>query len=349
MVLQSSVRRVRAAVVIASLVPLVALVPSTGSAAPAPTVASVTAQLDTLARRSEVLAEKYNGARIALTTARTAARQAQARAGAAERQSSAAHENFVALLQAQYEDGPSASTGAILTSRSPQQYIDGMDTQAMLSRRAASIVDAYTAARSQAEAARVEQDSALRTATAQEKALKGQRDAVQAETDRLTSLLATLTEQQRQAYLSRHQATLKASSSSSGSSSASTGSTIKVHAGSAAAQKAVDFALAQVGKPYVYGAAGPDSYDCSGLTMASWASAGVSIPHQSTQQYNYGTHVSFDQLQPGDLVFLYSDLSHVEIYIGNGQSVSAPQPGENVRIVNESDYRSDFAGATRLA
>ena len=73
-------------------------------------------------------------------------------------------------------------------------------------------------------------------------------------------------------------------------------------------QAAVQFALDQVGKPYVCGAAGPDAYDCSGLTMASWQQGGVSLPHSAADQYNYGHHVSFDQLQPGDLMFFYQPI-----------------------------------------
>jgi cell wall-associated NlpC family hydrolase len=110
----------------------------------------------------------------------------------------------------------------------------------------------------------------------------------------------------------------------------------------------VNFALAQVGKPYVFGAAGPSSYDCSGLTMASYAAAGIGLPHSALMQYNYGTHVSYSQLQPGDLVFFYQPIGHVAMYIGHGMLVSAPQPGQNVMIVPLAYFRSDYVGATRL-
>ena len=93
---------------------------------------------------------------------------------------------------------------------------------------------------------------------------------------------------------------------------------------------ASQFALAQVGKPYVFGAAGPGAYDCSGLTMAAWRAAGVSLPHSAADQYNYGHHVSRDQLEPGDLIFFYQPIGHVTIYIGNGMMVSAPTEGEPV-------------------
>ena len=96
---------------------------------------------------------------------------------------------------------------------------------------------------------------------------------------------------------------------------------------------AVQTALAQLGKPYVYGAAGPNSFDCSGLTMYSWAAAGVSLSHASSVQSGQGVPVSISALQPGDLVFYYSPVSHVAMYIGNGQVVHAPHPGASVEIV----------------
>jgi cell wall-associated NlpC family hydrolase len=81
----------------------------------------------------------------------------------------------------------------------------------------------------------------------------------------------------------------------------------------------------------VYGAAGPSAYDCSGLTMAAWGSAGVSLPHSSSAQMGYGTPVSVSALQPGDLVFYYSPVSHVAMYIGNGMIVHAANPSQGVR------------------
>jgi cell wall-associated NlpC family hydrolase len=95
----------------------------------------------------------------------------------------------------------------------------------------------------------------------------------------------------------------------------------------------VNYALAQVGDPYVYGGAGPDAFDCSGLTMAAWAAAGVALPHSASMQASAGTPVSISSLMPGDLVFYYSPISHVGIYIGNGQIVHAPYPGLSVQVV----------------
>lgn len=111
------------------------------------------------------------------------------------------------------------------------------------------------------------------------------------------------------------------------------------------AQAAVDAALSQVGKPYQWGAAGPNSYDCSGLTMWAWAQAGVSLPHNSSMQYSSTTHVSQSDLEPGDLLFFGSPIHHVGMYIGSGQMVEAPYTGSSVRVGSAS--RSDFVGAGR--
>jgi cell wall-associated NlpC family hydrolase len=122
----------------------------------------------------------------------------------------------------------------------------------------------------------------------------------------------------------------------------------QVVAPTAASQVAVDTALAQLGDPYVWGGSGPDVFDCSGLTMYAYAAAGVYLPHSSNMQSTLGTAVSYYDLQPGDLVFFYSPVSHVAMYIGNGQIVTAPHTGDVVKIT-ELAYMPEYAGARRIA
>jgi cell wall-associated NlpC family hydrolase len=119
----------------------------------------------------------------------------------------------------------------------------------------------------------------------------------------------------------------------------------KVTATNGNAQTAVDAALSQVGKPYQWGAAGPNSYDCSGLTMWAWGQAGVSLPHNSGMQYAATTRVAQSDWQPGDLLFFGSPIHHVGMYIGGGRMVEAPYTGSQVRVVPAS--RSDYVGAGR--
>jgi cell wall-associated NlpC family hydrolase len=111
---------------------------------------------------------------------------------------------------------------------------------------------------------------------------------------------------------------------------------------SEAVQKAVDTARAQVGKPYRYGGAGPDSYDCSGLTQYAYRAAGIELPHSSRSQSEMGTPVARADLQPGDLVFFYEPVSHVGIYVGDGQMVDAgsEETGVSQRTVDMEGYNS---------
>jgi peptidoglycan DL-endopeptidase CwlO len=116
--------------------------------------------------------------------------------------------------------------------------------------------------------------------------------------------------------------------------------------GSSAGVKALAFAKAAIGKPYRYGAAGPNAFDCSGLVMSVFKKAGVSLPRTSAAQSRVGTAVSRDQLKPGDLIFFYSPVSHVGIYLGGGKIVHASTSGEPVKI---SDIgRRPFHNARRL-
>jgi cell wall-associated NlpC family hydrolase len=121
-----------------------------------------------------------------------------------------------------------------------------------------------------------------------------------------------------------------------------------VVAATPAAQTAVDTALAQLGDPYVWAAAGPNSFDCSGLTQYAYKAAGVSLPHSSKTQSTMGTAVAKADLRPGDLVFFYSPVSHVGMYIGDGKIVHAPSAGDVVKVSNLSSMPS-YNTARRLA
>ena len=116
------------------------------------------------------------------------------------------------------------------------------------------------------------------------------------------------------------------------------------------AEAAIDFAMAQMGKPYEWGADGPSTYDCSGLVMRAWQQGGVSLPHYSVEQYAQSQPVALSDLRRGDLVFFasgsdYQSIYHVGLYIGGGQMIEAPYTGENVRI--SSIWRSSLFGAAR--
>jgi cell wall-associated NlpC family hydrolase len=115
---------------------------------------------------------------------------------------------------------------------------------------------------------------------------------------------------------------------------------------SAQAAAVVQFAAAQLGKPYLWGGNGPSSFDCSGLVQQAWGSVGVALPRVAVDQFNATVPVSYAQLEPGDLVFFESPVGHVGIYIGNGLMVDAPYTGAFVRV--DSIYWKDLAGFGRV-
>lgn len=112
------------------------------------------------------------------------------------------------------------------------------------------------------------------------------------------------------------------------------------------AAAAIQYAEEQLGKPYQYGAAGPDSFDCSGLTMMAWEAGGVSLPHSAAEQWDDTTRVSYSQLEPGDLVFFYQPVDHVGIYVGNDTMIDAPHTGADVEY--DSIWWSGLDGFGRV-
>ena len=204
----------------------------------------------------------------------------------------------------------------------------------------------------QAAAARQRQNAgrALADLTAAQTQLETEKRTVQQKLAAAQDLLNTLTAQQkaRLAAIQKQKddaaaakaaqlaaaAKKTATTATAGTGGTGTGS---VAGASTAAAKAVAFAQAQLGKPYVWGATGPASYDCSGLTQAAWAAAGVTLPRTTWEQVKAGTSVSTANLRPGDLVFFYSDISHVGIYIGGGMMIHAPHTGTVVKVAPISE------------
>jgi cell wall-associated NlpC family hydrolase len=298
-------------------------------------------QLHTLGLQNTQLVEKFNQAQVDVDAKQKTADAARRAAIRSQAVYARARIQLSQTVVARYEGGSFSATGALLSSSDGQSYLDQLNTLSAMSSHTAQMIARANAARTTFTSAEHKAKSLLASAKVKRDALAKQRGAVQRQVDKYSTLLATLNATQRAAF--------QASITPPVSQTDLAKTQIPLPGGvGAQAKKAVQFALDQVGKPYVFGAAGPDSFDCSGLTMGAWATAGVSLPHSAADQYNYGTHVSINQLQPGDLVFLYQPIGHVEIYIGNGMLVSAPQSGENVSVVKLSDFASDFAGATHL-
>lgn len=319
------------------------MLPGGASASPqAPTVGSVQQQLTKLATQNMMLIEKFDQAQVDVQRRQAAAVAAQKRAAAALQEYNRAGTLLTAAATAEYEGGAFSSTGALLSSDSGQNYLSQLQTLQAISAHTSAVITSVAAAKTKADGAVKSANALLAAANAKVRSLIAQRADVQRQVDTYTSLLGTMTFSARATY---QQVTTPAVADASLS---IIRDNIKLVA-NAREKAAANFALDQIGKPYVFATAGPGTYDCSGLTMASWAVAGVALPHSSEEQFGYGSPVSVSALKPGDLLFYYGPPpGHVTIYVGMGEMVSAPEPGEDVKLVAVSDYSGDFVGARHI-
>ena len=342
----------------------VALLSQTANAAPSddgkPSLEEVEKKVDDLYRQAESATEKYNAAKERTTKQRKHVDGLLDDVAKRTQKLNEAREELGSFAAAQYRTGASApDTATFLLADSPQDYFDQTQLMSRLTERQKDAVDDYVTEQSATMKKRQEAAESLAALTDTESDLKAAKATVQTKLSDARELLSQLTaqekarlaaiEKQKQeeaarkaAELAQQQAAEQAaqqdsSGNSSGSGTTSSSSTPTTDSSYATkADKALAFARAQIGKPYVWGATGPDSYDCSGLTQAAWKAAGVSLPRTTYDQVNAGTTVSLADAQPGDLVFFYDDVSHVGIYIGNGMMIHAPKPGAYVR--EESIY-----------
>ncbi|MFI9249178.1 NlpC/P60 family protein [Streptomyces sp. NPDC053069] len=332
-----------------------------------PSLEEVEKKVDDLYRQAESATEKYNAAKE--RTGKQRGRVDALRDDVARRTErlNKAREELGSFAAAQYRTGAAApDTATFLLADSPQDYFDQSQLMNRLTSREKSAVDGYIGEQAATMRKRREAAESLRTLTDSQHDLKTAKATVQKKLASARKLLSQLTAQEKArlaaierekqqeaarkaAELAKRQAAQQqaasspSSSSSSSSSSSGSGSTGSGSTGSTApssdgtkAEKAIAFARAQIGKPYVWGATGPDSYDCSGLTQAAWKAAGVTLPRTTYDQVHAGTTVSLADARPGDLVFFYDDISHVGLYMGNGMMIHAPKPGAYVR--EESIY-----------
>ena len=320
------------------VVPVHALAAPHGSPRTPASVPELQKSLGKLAYENTQLVEKFNQARVDAVTAEKTAAAAQAKAVKISASYVAERQQFVTIVQDQYEGSSLGAAGALLESSSNSDYVDRVSALGMVSTHVSQVIGQIAKARTSATQAAATAKKLYVSAKAERDALAAERTSVNKRIKDYQSKLATLTSAQRSAYLRAQTPSVDKASLVSHLTKAS----------SAAAGKAVAFALAQVDKPYSFGASGPGSYDCSGLTMRAWQAGGVSLPHSAADQYNYGHHVSLDSLEPGDLVFMYHPIGHVTIYIGSGMMVSAPTEGQDVTVVPLSSYLHDIVGATRL-
>ena len=293
----------------------------------------------------EVITEQFNEAREALLAQHAAAEAAIAEHDQAQAALLAAQDGVAGIARTAYTGEAMSSFRALMTSESADQFVDRVTTLQMVAGHQNELLEAAATASVAAAQAQAVAQAAAAEAQAQYDAVAAQQADLERQIAEYQAVYDRLTLEEQQAAVAAHHGDRASRDDRSAPLAAAAGPVV---ANSAAAQIAVDTAMAQQGKPYVWAADGPGSFDCSGLTQYAYAAAGVSLPHSSRMQSGMGQSVSRDQLQPGDLVFFYSPVSHVGIYIGNGQMVHAPTSGDVVKVAS-IDAMGGYSGATRIA
>jgi len=328
-------------------------------------------------------AEAFDAGRIRLGQAQAAVADAEARVGRADTAVRDAVQDRRGLAAAAYRAGGLDTLSAILTG-DPGSALDRAGALDALARRARAaetrervarvdLTQARTTARTtltdakQAFDAVADQKKIIQTSAAQQHTLLDRLIARQAELERQAREREAAARRARQAAAAAEAARIAAAAAAEQASLRQQSGLVQqasdsfagapvtpaptapapTPSGGGGAATAVAEAYRQLGKPYVWGAEGPDSFDCSGLTQWVWAKGGVHLPHYTGDQWNAGRHVSRAELIPGDLVFFHADLDHVGVYIGNDQMIHAPHTGTVVRV--ENVWWSSFQGAVRPA
>lgn len=284
------------------------------------------AQAKQLTIQINSLSEQYDGLRVQLASARTEAtkaEQAAAKDAAALQVSQAAVSRLAA---ASYENAGYDPTLEILTASNAAQFLNQSSIMQQLDQENGTRVSQLKAAQAADKRARETAQQQIANVTALESAMNAKTKAIQSEIDKVNSAAMT----QAMAIFNQ------------------TGQypNIAIPGGNSVGAVALRTALTRRGYPYVWGAGGPTAFDCSGLVMWAYEQEGIQLDHYTGDQWDEGEHISRSQLQPGDLVFFFADISHVGLYLGNGLMVDAPSFGQDV-MVQPIDW-SIFVGAVRI-
>ena len=317
--------------------------PSPPAPAPAPTDAAGAAKrLEQVQHDAEALTEQWHAAqddvtarRDEVTAAHAAVDPARAAVDAARGDEERFRTQVDAVALSTFESGRLDAFNALLASASPQDYLDQMSALEMLSADQAASLDKLTTvvertrrAQDDAAAAEGRARTAADDAARAERALADRKRDADALVDEAEALLRRLSPRERDDRLGPDV------------------DAPELPSGTGAGLRALRAAAGQLGKSYRWGAAGPASFDCSGLTSFAFRQAGITLPRSSSQQARVGRSVGLDELRPGDLVFFYNPVSHVGIYAGDGKMIHAPQTGDVVRY--QAVNRATFSGARRL-
>jgi peptidoglycan DL-endopeptidase CwlO len=327
-------RRTRALVTLATALVLglgAVATPTTALADPE-TAAQAEKLVEQAAQKLTVIDEQVHEAEITVADQQDAAQAAARKARKAQDLVAAFEPRLRAIAQSGYTGKSQSRVAAFLTSESADDLVQQMTTLDMIASHTETIVAAASRAQDAALAAEAAAEEAAATAKAGLAELQEQKKELERRVAEYEATFARLTaEEQARVTAAVAGPTLR------------TPSLDDLPEAPGAAGTAIALALSKVGSPYVWGASGPTGFDCSGLTSFAYRAAGISLPHSSRAQSGIGMRVSRSDLQPGDLVFFYSPISHVGLYIGNGMMVHARTFGQPVAVTSVDQAGYQFA------
>lgn len=319
----------------------------TGHAEPQLTPAQVQAEVTKLYEEAEVATERYNGAKEEVDQVRERLEYLRDEAARRTEGLNSTRDKLGYMAAAQYRGGGIDPAVQLALSQDPDAYLEGAAFAERIGSRQASDVARVRKQVRGIEQLRGAAHIELSRLTSRQAGLKRHKRTVNARLGEARRLLAQLSQAER-AQLDAAEGlgrTLRPAASAGDVGPVSAASSM-AQAPNSRAAAALSYAYGKLGSPYVWGATGPDAFDCSGLTQAAYRAAGVSLPRTTYTQINAGQRVTRSQLLPGDLVFFYSGISHVGIYVGGGHMIHAPRPGAPVRVAPLDQM--PFAGATRV-
>lgn len=322
----------RTAVLGAAVAACAVLVPAgVAAAAPAtsptgnPTLDATLAEANKLSEQIDTLSQQYDSLKIQLTQARTEAAIARQNEARDESVFSQDQSSLAAIALESYMAGGLSPTLQLLSTDSPQSLLNRASIMAQLQRENGARVSLVSSAETQARRAQAAAAQQEKRATELAAQMQAKVNAIQQRENFFNS----------QAFAQAEAIFQK------------TGQYPNISvAGDTVGVQALRAALTRIGDPYVWGAAGPSAFDCSGLVMWAYAQVGISLMHYTGDQWNEGEHISRSQLEPGDLVFFYADLGHVGMYVGNGLMVDAPTYGQPVQV--QPVFWANYVGAVRI-
>jgi cell wall-associated NlpC family hydrolase len=313
------------------------------SAKAAQTLAEVQARVRQLEEEATTAAEGAQEAKVKLASLNRTLAGIQAKKEVQSQSVSALSKTLSAIAVEQYKTGGLSQSLELLFSSNPALYLSAAGSLEAITRKKSVELRKFQAAKQRLTATSLTVNDKLALVQAAQKRLAAQSARATAKLAEAESLLSKLKKEDRE-RLARLAELEEDADQASSLAAAKALSGVSGRAG-----KALQYALKQIGDKYVFGAAGMTYWDCSGLTMRAFQSAGVSLPHSSRAQYGYGKSIKRSDLKPGDLVFFGRPISHVGIYLGKGTMVHAPRSGSRVKVASASNLgRKPYVGARRL-